>query len=261
MKKIHKLFVLIGALSVVCGCGGPVKEVSIRNVEVYGSISFGTEWLDRTEDSEDYFAVDGGVFKFMIKGKKIMVDIPVKTIKAIDFSLDKVDEVCLSVANGGLYMNDSKGDRINLMLEDSDVVNKLLKSSVGDRTILEFSYPLLDENPDIVNQIDDFDITIDLYAKNADGKSSSKASVSRESEDWDDILDDYESYVDNYISYLKKATNGDTKAMEAVAEMLEDAQELSEKLDNAEDDLSSSQMSRYLKITSKLSSAAAEMAF
>lgn len=219
MKKIHKLFVLIGALSVVCGCGGPVKEVSIRNVEVYGSISFGTEWLDRTEDSEDYFAVDGGVFKFMIKGKKIMVDIPVKTIKAIDFSLDKVDEVCLSVANGGLYMNDSKGDRINLMLEDSDVVNKLLKSSVGDRTILEFSYPLLDENPDIVNQIDDFDITIDLYANNADGKSSSKASASRESEDWDDILDDYDSYVDNYISYLKKATNGDTKAMEEVAEM------------------------------------------
>ena len=81
------------------------------------------------------------------------------------------------------------------------------------------------------------------------------------SEDWDDILDVYESYVDNYISYLKKATNGDIEAMEEVEEMLEDAQELSEKLDNAEDDLSSSQMSRYIKITSKLASAAADMSY
>ena len=40
-----------------------------------------------------------------------------------------------------------------------------------------------------------------------------------------------------------------------------DAQELSEKLDNAEDDLSSSQMSRYIKITSKLASAAADMSY
>lgn len=175
--------------------------------------------------------------------------------------LSHIEELYGEILRGSRKPWKRVGDRINLMLEDSDAVNKLLKSSVGDRTILEFSYPLLDENPDIVNQIDDFDITIDLYAKNADGKSSSKASASRESEDWDDILDDYESYVDNYISYLKKATNGDTKAMEEVAEMLEDAQELSEKLDNAEDDLSSSQMSRYLKITSKLSSAAAEMAF
>ncbi|GEM_PF-3199337 len=261
MKKIYKLFVFIGALSVVCGCGGPVKEVSVRDVEVYGSISFGTGWFDRTEDSGDYFAVDGGVFKFMIKGKKIMVDVPVKMIKTIDFSLDKVDEVCLSVTNDGLYMKDSKGDRINFQLEDTDVVNKLLNSSVGESTAFRFSYPLLNENPDIVNQIDDFDITIDLYAKNAAGKSSSNASASGASEDWDDILDDYESYVDNYISCLKKATNGDMETMEEVEEMLEDAQELSDKLDKAEDNLSSSQMSRYLKITSKLSSAATEMAF
>lgn len=62
------------------------------------------------------------------------------------------------------------------------------------------------------------------------------------------------------------ARNGESVAGNAASaggytDVRADAQELSEKLDNAEDDLSSSQMSRYIKITSKLASVAADMSY
>ena len=79
------------------------------------------------------------------------------------------------------------------------------------------------------------------------------------SKDWDAVLDSYEKYVDNYISYVKKVAQGDVSAMTKMASMLEDAEELSDRLDNASDDLSSSQVARYMRITSKLTEAMANL--
>lgn len=88
-----------------------------------------------------------------------------------------------------------------------------------------------------------------------------ESSTISQDDDWDEILDEYESYVNNYISYVKKAANGDISALADMAEMLESAESFGDKLDNASSDLSSSQMSRYIKITSKLASAAADMSY
>lgn len=88
-----------------------------------------------------------------------------------------------------------------------------------------------------------------------------ESSTISQDDDWDEILDAYESYVNNYISCVKKAANGDISALTDMAEMLESAESFGDKLDNASSDLSSSQMSRYIKITSKLASAAADMSY
>lgn len=79
------------------------------------------------------------------------------------------------------------------------------------------------------------------------------------SEDWDSILDSYEEYVDKYISLAKKAASGDASAMSEYAELADDAQELSSKLSKAKSELSSSQLSRYTKITQKMANAAQQM--
>lgn len=91
--------------------------------------------------------------------------------------------------------------------------------------------------------------------KNNDDSSSTAVDDSG-SEDWDSILDSYENYVDKYISLAKKAASGDADAISEYTELAEEAQELSSKLSKAKGELSSSQLSRYTKITQKMANAA-----
>ena len=84
-----------------------------------------------------------------------------------------------------------------------------------------------------------------------DNMTSSKSSTN-----WDAVLNEYESYVNQYIALMKKAQNGDMSAMSDYAKMLEKAERLSDKLDNAEDEMTSTQLSRYMKITNKMANAA-----
>lgn len=79
------------------------------------------------------------------------------------------------------------------------------------------------------------------------------------SQDWDALLDSYEEYVDKYISYVKKAAKGDMSALSEYPALMEKAQEFSEKMQNAQGDMSSSQWSRYMRITNKMTQAAANM--
>ena len=76
------------------------------------------------------------------------------------------------------------------------------------------------------------------------------------SEDWDSVLNEYEEYVDNYIRLYKKAMSGDLDAMTEYASMLESAQRLSEKLENANSEMTPQQAKRYTKISQKLAKAA-----
>ena len=82
-------------------------------------------------------------------------------------------------------------------------------------------------------------------------KNKSKTSSNK----WDALLDDYEKYVDKYIKVYKKAMNGDMSAMSEYVDLLGKAESLSEELDNAQNDMTSAQMNRYLKITNKMSEA------
>lgn len=79
------------------------------------------------------------------------------------------------------------------------------------------------------------------------------------SEDWDEVLTSYEEYVDKYISFAKKAAKGDVTALAKYPALLQKAEKLSDKLENAEDEMTSAQMARYSKITMKLAKAAEEL--
>lgn len=85
------------------------------------------------------------------------------------------------------------------------------------------------------------------------------SSSSSGSQDWDALLNSYEQYVDKYISYMKKAAKGDMSALAEYPVLMEKAQEFSEKMENAQGDMSASQWARYMKITTKMTTAAQEM--
>ena len=84
-------------------------------------------------------------------------------------------------------------------------------------------------------------------------------SSSSGSEDWDALLDSYEKYVDKYVSLVKKAAKGDMTALAEYPSLMEKAQEFSDKLQNAEGDMSASQWTRYNNISMKMMKAAQEM--
>lgn len=81
---------------------------------------------------------------------------------------------------------------------------------------------------------------------------------SRSSKEWDKVLDSYERYIDKYIAVLKKVNAGDMNAYSEMATLMEQCEELSDKLDDADDEMSATQLERYQKITVKLANAASQ---
>ena len=98
-----------------------------------------------------------------------------------------------------------------------------------------------------------------VASENVDEIAEEPSSSSSSSEDWDALLDSYDEYVTKYISYMKKAANGDMSALSEYPALLEKAQEFSEKMENAQGEMTSAQWSRYTKITKKMSPAASSM--
>lgn len=92
-----------------------------------------------------------------------------------------------------------------------------------------------------------------------DSDDSDYSTTSSGAEDWDALLSAYENYVDKYISYMNKAAKGDMTALAEYPSLMEKAQEFCEKLQNAQGEMSGSQLARYNKITMKMANAANKM--
>ncbi len=103
-------------------------------------------------------------------------------------------------------------------------------------------------------KIETIEETID-WAYNDDNSSETveySSSSSSSSTDWDAILDDYEKYVDESIELYNKAKQNKTKSTIQQLERLEDQLgDLSEKIEKASSNISTSQLQRFNKITSK----------
>ena len=130
-----------------------------------------------------------------------------------------------------------------------NIKNKIKKENQSDRTSFDDD---TDDNLDSDDDLEEDNLDSD---DDSDGDEMSSTS----SEDWDELLESYEEYVDKYISYLKKASKGDMDALSEYPALLEKAQEFNEKMQNAQGVMSSSQWSRYIKITNKMTKAAQEM--
>jgi len=126
--------------------------------------------------------------------------------------------------------------------EDGSVYEDLIKRIKKARVIVR---ACIDSDPSTSEEVEDEEV------KDTDN--------STDSEDWNSILDSYERCVDKYIALAKKAAGGDVSAISEYTGLLEESQELSEKLSNATSSLSSSQLSRYNRITQKMASAAQQM--
>ncbi|MDY5650928.1 MAG: DUF6591 domain-containing protein [Paludibacteraceae bacterium] len=97
--------------------------------------------------------------------------------------------------------------------------------------------------------------SMNAYAVTTSAMTTSSVTAASSSSDWDSILDSYEKYVNEYIAVYKKVQSGDMSAYSKMASLMEKYQKLAEQLENASDELTSSQLARLQKINAKLAKA------
>lgn len=292
MKNFSYLYTILMVLLASCSSGVGPKEITPTSTEfTSGELAKYIEVVD--QPSKLTFAEQDGVIAtqyIQLKVKLRMSKDGFKNVDAHDINFTGL----LSVAIINL-VDENGIDVQDLSIKDEDLLKlkKLLTGSEGDteEIVFEGEYHNPDDAPEWFKQAKQFtpyltgDVSVessseiglidaptevsdvedvmeqvstvmeDVVEIMEDVEEGTNNSISAGSEDWDSLLDTYESYVDKYISYMKKAANGDMSALSEYPALMEKAQELSEKIENAKDDMSSSQLKRYMNITMKMTNA------
>ncbi|MDE5774612.1 MAG: hypothetical protein K2H86_09195 [Muribaculaceae bacterium] len=109
--------------------------------------------------------------------------------------------------------------------------------------------------PDKLKEAKTFKISIN--ARGEEGKDDTPeedevTAVSSSSNNWDTLVDEYEQYCNKLASMSKKALAGDVSVMTEYSSALEQAQRLSDKLENAQGEMTPAQVARLNKIAAKM---------
>jgi len=261
--KAFKFF-LVAALAVfLVSCKGSMTPISKK---IQGPLGDYFEVV-----SKDYKAVDG---KVSIEIKRVKDGFPDPWIEGMEvgylggqftptFSVEFQD------ASGNVISKDATE-----IVSDENELEAVAALAVGETATITF---VCDKDADKFKVSSDFEVYPEIgssssYSSSEDDDTSFSAdestgsdsesmssSSSSSSEDWDAVLDSYSSYVDQYVALVKKAAKGDLTAMGEYASFLEKSEELSDKLERAKSDMSSSQVARYMKISAKMLKAASEI--
>jgi len=177
---------------------------------------------------------------------------------AIEFSVDLLDGDGVPIET-----NFDKGSNV-----DSEL--SLLTLPLGEKKWIQYDLNYnwaldIDEVIEIksikvnskLTNVNKIDSSNDGYSTYSNDNYSKNESVSNE--DWDAVLNSYESYIDQYIKLMKKAVNGDVSAITEYASMMEKATDLSEKMSNAGNNLTSTQMSKFIKLQTKLANSVTDI--
>lgn len=153
----------------------------------------------------------------------------------------------------------SQGKKMPFVVTEGDINY----ADIDMDTDLDFDTDYSDYGNDYGNDYsndysDDYDNDDDFDSEDSDDDDD-YGTHSSSSEDWNAVLNSYEKYVNNYISLAKKASQGDMAALAKYTSLLNEAQDLSNKLQKATGQMTSSQVARYNRISMKLAKAAKEI--
>lgn len=254
MKRIALFFAL---LSAVVSCGIPnEREVTVSNVDITGLIND----YAKVVDGSYKFTNDGndGYITVQFEKTAYVVGVPVclNTSKHV-----RLNPICsngiIQLGYHGFFASDTELAKLE------ELINR---GNVGDKKHISFVWDYLSINDEqakaIFNDASSFEIVDEAFQYEgiedySMSNSTSKKSVKSNSSNskWDDVLDEYEKYVDNYIRLYKSAMAGNISALSEYADMMEQAETYADKLENAQGNMTQAQISRYLRITEKMSNA------
>lgn len=264
--KVLKCFLMVVLTIYLASCGGKKSsnsddsfDVTVDNTTIGGKLS-------------QYFSLEDKTYRYQ-KGIIDKVTVELKCIEPLPENLkayigvEVLDENGIVISAGeadAWSFNDSDvlrqatpGQVVTIKIENHEKVreNTPVKIRLSSIVEEEIEYKVHSGSSDSSESSDDSSVSSD----NSSDDNESISSSSTGSADWDSMLDSYELYVNKYIALVKKAANGDISAMAEYAGLMQKAQELSDKMNGAQGDMSASQWARYLKITTKMTTAAQEM--
>jgi len=242
---------IMGVILITCGCKKePVeKMISPSKVEIIG--------LDAGS-----IAVSGDVKVYMFENGNNSWSIRALVPLTNKQQYPGLDEAFVSmqvcdVNRGDLYDGDF------LCVSDRQLVGSLLSSPVGTQKELPFA--LLYENlhssdynsiAETINKIEYLTLSPSIPSQFSSGAEEVSSSGSN---NWDEVLDQYEEMVNSFVSLAQKASAGNKKALSEYEDFLDKVEDLSEELEDADDEMTSAQVSRYMKILSKMTNAASKI--
>lgn len=197
----------------VTSCGGnSKKEVSIRDVDIYGEIYYENKDTGKNDeyDADEFISIPSGTYEFYIKDDMLYVTIDAKIIK--DFpdpyaSSVSAEDFELQIYDGeGNPIKNSEGDNVYMeFVNIDDLENMLNWSDVGDYYEWTFSYALLGETG-ILDKISSFDIDFELYVYYIEESEDTSSSTSSSLEDdLEDIYDEIEEDLDGDLQDAQEA--------------------------------------------------------
>lgn len=270
-KSVLKISIAVITMMAAVSCGGKQeaieKMISASNVEITGSDANG-------------ISITGDIKLFMVQNEYNPKRWSIRALVPLTNNMQYME--IDNIYSSGFDLLDANYSKINddfgLHIQNEKLAISMLTSVEGTKKNIVFepvwesiSYRDYKTIVDFINRTENItfnfmiagsnssysysdDSTSSYNASNDENNESSSSESS--SKDWDSVLDEYEKYVDEYISMYKKAMAGDVSALSSYIGLLESAEKLSDKLDDAEDDMTTSQMNRYMKITQKMTSAA-----
>ena len=287
---MKNLFLFLGAIVIAlvssCSSGNDAKTKTITATSTEftsGEIAKYVEVVD--EPSELSFVEQDGAIPTQFIRLKVKLRMTKDGLKDVDArDIDFTSLLSVAVIN---IVDESGTKVIDLSVKDEELLKlkKLLTGNEGttDEIVFEGQFHNHDDAPKWFEQASQFTpyLTADISVgsssdegvsaessetddevlsdeESSDGEAESSISNAG-STDWDELLDSYEQYVDKYIKFARKAANGDMNALSEYPALLEKAKEFSEKMENAQSEMSASQWGRYMRITTKMTQAASRM--
>lgn len=249
MKRLIKFSVLVVLITTICiSCGSKITEVTVKNksTDINGYLN-------------GYLEVVDGSYKISMVENNLILNVKLKVVKQLEdselceISAELLDESDMPLSGLGTflasYMNFS---------DDIDKINDALKEGTGEITV-KLIYSIGEDNSKESEALKIASEKAKSFSINSKIKDDVTISENNGDKNWEKILTDYESYTNQCIKLLKKANSGDVSAMTEYLEVLQKAQDIQESFLEAEDDITTAQMERFIKIQKKLIDATSDM--
>lgn len=249
MKRLIKFSVLVVLITTICiSCGSKITEVTVKNksTDINGYLN-------------GYLEVVDGSYKISMVENNLILNVKLKVVKQLEeselyeISAKLLDESDMPLSGLGTflasYMNFS---------DDIDKINDALKEGTGEITV-KLIYSVGEDNSKESEALKIASEKAKSFSINSKIKDDVTISENNGDKNWEKILTDYESYTNQCIKLLKKANSGDVSAMTEYLEVLQKAQDIQESFLEAEDDITTAQMERFIKIQKKLIDATSDM--
>ncbi len=278
MRKVLLIF-MVSLFVMSCSKIPEEREVTASNVEVSGFI-------------KDYIEIVDGSYKFTNNGKEGRVTVklklkaqPTEAYHETAFARIRINAISDAgeIFDTGVYGFEAK-------YKEFDKVKELLANGkVGDTKSVSFTWQYLGQDEDlgsrIFNEATTFELIDDGFAAGEKPeKSTTVEEDTEEGEDYDAIteehrlnemasgsettaesksnaktvdydkwIDEYEEYFNTLSKYYKKIKNGDQSAYADYARVLQKFNSLTEKLNDAENEMTPAQTMRMSRIIQKFS--------